>query len=160
MGLFGGEKIMLTLEKYDYKPGDVIKGTITLNLKKPTMARKLEVAFVGIKIQSQSGGVRIGGTTSSRHQHTQPSHQIIYNFRMPLDGEKEYQEGNYPFEIKIPSNILQSEPNLEGKLGAAVNVFKALGGVSAHTEWQVEAQLDVPMKLDIRKNQKIVLSPT
>jgi hypothetical protein len=33
MGLFGKEKITLTLEKYDFKPGESIKGTVNLNLK-------------------------------------------------------------------------------------------------------------------------------
>lgn len=49
MGLFGKEKITLTLEKYDYSPGDKIKGTVNLNLKKPTEARKLYVALIGKK---------------------------------------------------------------------------------------------------------------
>jgi hypothetical protein len=77
---------------------------------------------------------------------------------MPLDGEKEYQEGSYPFEIKIPSNILQEAPKLEGRMGTAVNVIKALSGASSHLQWSIEAQLDMPMKLDVKKSQTIVLS--
>ena len=33
MSLFEKDKISLTLEKYDFKPGDKIKGTVKLNLK-------------------------------------------------------------------------------------------------------------------------------
>jgi hypothetical protein len=157
MGLFGPEKIVLMLEKYDFKPGEVIKGTVKLQLKKPMNARKLEIGLIGRKIQHQSG--IIIGSGGVKHSKS-TSHVKIYDFRIPLDGEKEYLEGTYPFEIKIPSNILQSETPMEGTLGTAVNVFKALGGVSSHVEWLVVAQLDVPMKLDISKSQKVVLSPS
>lgn len=33
MGLFGREKITLMLKKYNYTPGETIKGTVTLKLK-------------------------------------------------------------------------------------------------------------------------------
>ena len=112
MGLFGKEKITLMLEKYDYKPGEKIKGTVKLNLKKPTNARKLEVSLMGRRIDKQtsmavgpmimSGGRR--GHQSSTHYTT------VYDFKMPLDVEKDYQTGEYPFEIKIPADILQNNP--------------------------------------------------
>ena len=159
MGLFGPEKITLTLEKYDYTPGEKIKGTIKLNLKKPTNARKLEISFIGKKIDKQSnmavgpmvmgGG---GGHRSSTHYTT------VYNFEMPIAGEQEYQTEEYPFEIKIPDNILQNNPTLEGKMGQAATAFKMIAGVSSQIDWVVKAQLDVPKKLDIKKSQKIVLS--
>ena len=159
MGLFGGEKITLTLEKYDYRPGDTIKGKVKLNLKKPVQARKLTIAFIGKKIQHQSSasvaGIAMGssGRKSSHH-----SSQIIYNFNMPLDGEKEYHNQEYPFEMKIPSDLLQNNPQLEGKLGSAVKAFQMMGGVSTRIDWYVNAELDVPMKLDVKKSQKVVLS--
>jgi hypothetical protein len=160
MGLFGGEKITLTLEKYDYIPGDTIKGKIKLNLKKPVQARKLSVAFIGKKISHQSSasvaGIAVGasgGRNRSKH-----SSQIIYNFDMPIDGEKEYQKEEYPFEIKIPTDLSQNNPQMEGKLGGVLKAAQMLGGVSTRIDWYVKAELDVPMKLDIKKSQKIVLS--
>lgn len=156
MSLFGPEKITLALEKYNFKPGDVIKGTVTLQLKKPTHARKLEVGLIGKQIQRQGGGIQIGSGAkhSSSSQHT-----TIYNFRIPLDGEKEYQQGTYPFELKIDPTLLQSQPQLEGHAATAVNVLKALGGVSSRVDWYVLAELDVPMKLDVNKTQQITISP-
>jgi hypothetical protein len=94
MGLFGKEKITLTLEKYDYKPGDKIKGTVKLNLKKPTKARKLEVSFIGSKTEKQTG-MRIGPTTSNTQQ---TKTMKVYDFTLPLDGEKDYHEEEYPFD--------------------------------------------------------------
>jgi len=159
MGLFGGEKITLTLEKYDYRPGDTVKGTIKLNLKKPVQARKLTVAFIGKKIQHQSSasvaGIAMG---SSGRRGSSHSSQIVYNFDMPLDGEKEYHKQEYPFEMKIPSDLLQNAPKLEGKMGTTVKALQVLGGVSTRIDWYVKAELDVPMKIDVKKSQKIVLS--
>jgi hypothetical protein len=154
MGLFGGEKITLQLEKYDYAPGDTIKGTVTLNLKKPTNARKLEVAFIGEKIERQTG-MGVGPTAKDRRKN---HHSYIYHFEMPLSGEGDYQKGEYPFEIKIPPDVRQAEQKLEGKVGTAVSALKAISGVYSRVDWYVKAQLDVPMKLDIKKTQKIVLS--
>jgi len=160
MGLFGSEKITLMLEKYDYKPGERIKGTITLNLKKPTKARKLEVEFIGRRIDKQTnvavGPMVMGGGRRGASSHTQ--YVTVYSFKMPLDGEKEYQKGEYPFEIKIPDNILQNNPTLEGKLGQAATAVRMLAGVSSHIDWIVKAELDVPMGLDVKKDQKIILS--
>ena len=160
MGLFGKEKITLMLEKYDYRPGETIKGTVTLNLKKPTAARKLEVALIGRKISKQSnmavGPMVMGGGKRGHHSSTQ--YQTVYNFSIPLGGDMEYHQGEYPFEIKIPSDILQNNPTLEGKLGQAATAVKLLAGVSSRIDWIVKTQLDVPMGLDVKNSQKIVLS--
>lgn len=159
MGLFGPEKIVLTLEKYDYKPGEVIKGTVKLQLNKPMNANKLDVGFIGRKIQQQSGyraGISSGSHTNNYHKSTEYS--TIYDFHIPLGGEKDYMDGVFPFEIKIPSTILQDESPLQGNVATAVNVLKTLSGVSSRIEWMVVARLDLPMKLDISTSQKIVLS--
>ena len=154
MGLFGGEKITLMLEKYNYAPGETIKGTVTLKLKKPTKARKFEVAFVGEKVERQTG-MGIGPTS---HDKRQTQRTYLYHFKMPLGGEGEYQQGEYPFEITIPSDVKQSAAQPEGKVGTAVSALKAISGVTSRIDWYVYAKLDVPMKLDVSKRQSIVLS--
>ncbi|MBN2599082.1 MAG: hypothetical protein JXA75_00975 [Candidatus Thermoplasmatota archaeon] len=151
MGLFGPPQMVLTLEKYNYKPGEIIKGTVKVQLKKPMNAEKLEVGFIGKKIQQQST------YHGSRYQKS-TQHCTVYDFRMPLGGQQEYLEGIYPFEIKIPETILQSESTLEGNVATAVNVLKTLSGISSRIEWMVVARLDLPMKLDVSASQKIVLS--
>ena len=94
-----------------------------------------------------------GGGHKSSTQHVK-----VYDFKMPISGEQEYQAGEYPFDIKIPDNILQNNPTLEGKMGQASVAVKMLAGVSSRIDWYVKVQLDVPKKLDIKKKQKIVLS--
>ncbi|HUS99073.1 MAG TPA: hypothetical protein VMY59_01995 [Candidatus Thermoplasmatota archaeon] len=154
MGLFNKEKITLTLEKYNYNPGDTIKGTVKLSLKKPTQARKLEVSFIGTKTEKQTG-MGIGPTASNNRQTRTIK---VYDFTIPLDGKKNYQEEEYPFEIKIPDDIHQADQKLDGKIGTAVNALKAISGVYSRVDWYVHTQLDIPMSLDVKKSQKIVLS--
>ena len=159
MGIFGREQIMLILDKYDFKAGDKITGKVQLNLKKSTKARKLEVGLIGKRIDKQSsmaiGPMIMGG---GKDYSSQSQHSTIYDFKIPLDGEKEYHTGEYTFEIKIPENINQNNPTLEGDIGKAAGALKLLSGLSSKIDWLVIAELDVPMKLDIKKTQKIVIS--
>jgi len=151
MGLFGSDKIILTLEKYDFKAGEKIKGVVKLNLKKPTNARKLEVGLFGERKERYRGS----------DGKIQTKNVIVYNFKIPLGMEGEYQIGDYPFEIPIPDNILSfdSRKNLSGGLGTVVDVLSSISGQKIFpVEWFVKTQLDIPMKFDIKKEQKIVIT--
>lgn len=153
MGLLGPDQMTLKLEKYDYKPGDTIKGVVSLILKKPTKARKLEAALLG--------KVRTTHRDADGDIHT--SDKIVYDFTLPLDGEKEYQNGEYPFEIKISPDILSSpdqqlQQNLNGKLGTIGAILGQMVTGQRPIHWLVHAHLDIPMKLDVGKSQDIVIS--
>jgi len=155
MGLFGKEKITLMLEKYNFKPGDTIKGNVTLNLKKPVKARKMIVSFIGQRREKYRD-------RNGTHYRT----TNVFDFTMPLGPEKEYQNEKFDFEIKIPSDIIQQTrtpgaSQLDGTLGKVVAVGAALSGTRYYPiEWLVHAKLDVPLKFDVKKSQKIILSET
>jgi len=151
MGLFGPPKITMTLEKYNFTPGGVAKGTIKLNLKKPTYARKLQVSLIGVR--------RVRRGTSWQWQK-------VYDFDMPISGEKDYQQEEVPFELHIPPDILNPrtqqqaiQEGLEGKLGAAGGIISAVAVGTGTTNWKIRAQLDVPKKLDVKVDQDIQLYP-
>jgi hypothetical protein len=167
VGLFGPDQITLQLEKTNYKPGDVIKGTVTLNLKKPMNARKLEVAFFGIGFYRDHHRPGSPGPGSANFQNK------IYQFDLPLDNEKEYLTGTYSFEIKIPEGIfnpsLEEQMRIRGidpnsRTGSFISTAGAalgsLGGgnLPYRIDWWVKANLDMPLKLDVSKKQQIVLS--
>ena len=156
MGLFGPDKIVVTLEKFQYKPGDVIKGSVGLNLRKPAHARKLEVSLLG----------KVRTTHRDSQGRTQTQDVIVYQFTLPLGAENDYMGELFPFEIKIQPDILQMHSNtqqiqqmLQAKLGAigAVMAQFAMAGQSP-VRWMVHAHLDVPLKLDVQKSQDIVIS--
>ncbi|MCX6667620.1 MAG: hypothetical protein NTV74_05220 [Euryarchaeota archaeon] len=156
MGLFGPDKITVTLDKYQYRPGDVIMGSVGLNLRKPTRARKLVVSLLG--------KVKTTHRDSKGRMHTEDV--IVYDFTIPLDGENDYLSEMYKFEIKIQSDLLQMHSStqqiqqlLQSKLGAIGGILgqMAMGG-QGPVRWMVHAQLDIPMKLDVHKTQDIAIS--
>lgn len=149
MGLFGPPKITLMLEKYNFNPGEIAKGNITINLKKPTYARKLQVSLIGVR------RVRRGNNWQW---------QKVYDFDMPISGEKDYQNEQVPFQLQIPPDILQAKTSqqaiqegLQDKLGAAGSLISAVSVGTGVTKWKIRVQLDIPKKLDVKADQDIQL---
>ena len=136
-GFFKG-KITLTLEKYQFAPGEEMKGHIVLELKKSVQASGLVVQLVGTRrmvMNNDRNNIR---------------HETIFDFSMPIDGAKEYPAGqalNYDFSLKIPDTILQ---NILGDTTAQIGITGA-GGIrlgasfsSQRVDWQVIVRLDSP----------------
>ncbi|MEM5790884.1 MAG: hypothetical protein QXP77_02465 [Candidatus Aenigmatarchaeota archaeon] len=136
---FGKGKIEIILEKYNFSPGEIIKGRVILKLKEPIMARALKVGLIGEE-KSFSGKKK--------------SSTKIFSFEMPLDGEKEYLEGEYNFELKIPSNLL-TMPQIPGVIGDVIKGIQILSGVGTRISWYVIAKLDIPSGLDVSKKVQV-----
>lgn len=149
--VFGKGRIELYLDKYNYFLGETISGRMTLKLKKPTHARGLKVALISEQKTTQHGGLGAVSTGSGYHSSTET--RRIYNFEIPLDGEKEYVGGDYTFQIKIPENLLQ--PMLPpGNVGT---VLQMVTGTSQRINWYVRAYLDIPMGLDVSGKVHVVI---
>ena len=55
--------------------------------------------------------------------------------------------------------MIGSRQRPEGKLGAIADIANALGGQNYYpVEWFVRSNLDLPMKFDVSKQQKIVIA--
>jgi len=156
--LVSEEKMSLTLDKYSYKPGEIIKGNIKINLEKPLKGRKLQVALIGAVITTSKID-SCNHFDDHLHHHKEDDTFTVpepfYNFTINLDGEKEYIDNEYAFEIKIPSDAIEKQPRFEGWLKKAMDFSRLLGGHPPYVEWFVYSQLDVPWKIDIWKKQKI-----
>ena len=146
----GRGKIEITLEKYNFYPGETIKGNVSLQLKKPIQAEKLTVSFIGMKTVTQLVRASRG---SSRRTRKMPVHE----FELVLDREKEYFRGDYPFEIKIPDNILQKSPEPEGTLGTIIKATQFISGGMTRVDWYIETSLSIPKALDMKKKVNITL---
>lgn len=136
------------LEKYNFNSGEIVKGTITLNLKKPTYARKLQVSLIG--------------TRKVRHENSW-KWQKVYDFDMPISGEKDYQKEQIPFQLQIPPDILdprtQQQAIQEGlELGAAGSLISAVAVGTGNTKWKIRAQLDVPKALDVKAENELLIT--
>jgi hypothetical protein len=154
MNLFESDEMNLTLENYDFEPGDTIKGIINLSLKKPTKARKLNVALIG----------KLKTTYRDSDGCDQTKDETIYEYALELDGQKEYQIQQYPFEITIQPDILEANSSgqqtqvfLRNKLGVIGSFLDELAPL-AKPRWLVIAYLDIPLKLDIKKTRDIIIS--
>lgn len=155
MGLLGPDEMTLTLEKFSFKPDDTVNGIVNLSLKKPTKARKLQVALIG----------KVRTTHLDSDGDLQSQYKTVYDFTLPLDGEKEYHHGQYPFEIKIQSDILhgsssgqQMQMGIANELGTIVSVLGQMLAGQKPIHWMIHANLDIPWKLDVQKSQDIVIS--
>jgi len=143
---FGKKQIEVIIEKYNFSPGESIKGIIKLALNKPTHAKALKVGLIGERLTNttrvQSGTVR-----------PEQRKEYVFNFEMPLDGEKEYSQGEYNFEIKIPTNISQNLPG--GLAGDLLKTVQILAGNKSNIYWYVIAKLDIPMGIDVSNRIQI-----
>jgi len=153
---FGRGKIDIHLEKFNFSPGETIKGKISFELKKPIQAKQLRITLAGLKTTTYPD------KTSDDVSRTETEKNFIYKFDMPLDGEKEYLKGEYPFEIKIPTDILQStslsKEASEGVLGTVLKVAETMSrmsGTTSRIDWYLEVSLDVPKAFDVKKKVNI-----
>jgi len=163
MGWFHRDQMTLQLEKYSFVPGDVIKGYLKLNLRKPLHGRKLTVAFRSTRIDTVM--VRTTDSKGIPSTHMEKIRTILYNFELPLDEETTYLTEMYPFEIKIPPDILATidlKPAVHeiSVFGHKIPIQPGGAPLSTVIEWTINGQLDVPLKIDVRAEQQIVLSPS
>ncbi|MEM4663234.1 MAG: hypothetical protein QXM75_04390 [Candidatus Diapherotrites archaeon] len=144
---FGKGKIDLQLEKFNYRPGEAIRGKVILALNKPIKARRLKVRFFGERRSTTT--VTFGSNRPTRSSYP----EIVYSFEMNLDGEKEYLSGEYNFEITIPQDLMAKvDLSSAGALGAVMQFAMSL---VPKPKWFVEAALDVPMGFDVAKKVQI-----
>ena len=98
------------------------------------------------------GGFSFGpGVQSGMNEQTSVSK--MFYFELPLDGSKEYTEGEYPFTVKLPNDINQTQnaDNSGGAFGTVSKILSMTSGMSVRTEWFVEAKLDIPKAIDMRE---------
>lgn len=138
---FGKKQIEIVLEKLNFSHGDTIKGNVILTLKNPTHAKALKVGIVGERTTTTTSTINGRPTTSTRNVK-------VFSFDMPLDGEKDYFQGEYSFELKVPGNITQpSTP--QGVAGDVIKTIQILSARESDVRWYVTANLDIPMRLDV-----------
>lgn len=148
MAIFGFQKgkIDIKLSKFNYSSGETIEGVVELKLKKPISAKELSITIIGEQKVSQM-----------THQGSSSRTTRVFDFKQPLDGEKEYsadQPLNYPFQIKLPDNILSSQGQLEGGLGTVIKAAQIISGTRSRISWYLIARLEVS-GFDVNKKVQV-----
>ena len=78
--------------------------------------------------------------------------------------EGEYQYQQFHFKLKIPSSILEQcdkpiDYNPETTLGKIAEFSRAMSTSRTYpVEWLVQAHIDIPRKIDLKKDQEIIIS--
>ena len=151
--MFDKGKIEVAIPKTHFAPGDMISGKVALTIKKPVKAKEMSISLVGEQTTTRGGGLAGGERKQEK--------AIFYNFKVSLDGEKEYNKGGeYPFEIKIPADILSARgqlPQPGGAVGQAFKIAQAVAGAGISTRWYLLAKLDVPRGIDIKKEVHVTI---
>ncbi len=159
-GFFERGKIVITPEKYNYSPGEIVKGKVSITLKKPIIADKFSITLLGEKTTTSGVGVTFGD--QGGNNPTQPNRNeqvdIIFQFELPLDGVKEYSQMEYPFEITISLSVASQVQNntpkgLLGGIASIVSVGTCMP--VSRTDWYLIAKLDIPKAIDMREKLKI-----
>lgn len=153
MSLFDFTKgtLSITVDKFDFSLGDFIEGTVSLKLKNKLEAKALTVRLVCEK--------EYEGRDSKGH--IQKTVHRLFDFAVPLDGEKEYdaEEKSYHFKIGIPQEkpvdaavdtAITAMPELLAKM---VNAIAASSKITMY--WFLEARLDVPWAVDLTEKVQI-----
>ncbi len=138
-------KMEIQIEKFNYAPGDTVKGVASLTTKKPIHAKGVFVKLFAIEKVSTMG--------------SKSSNQVkkVFEFQQPLDNEKDYNGGVYNFEIKIPAESQQGNQQIVQAAQTAAAALNALSGKfqSRNVQWFVEAKLDIQGGRDISKKVQI-----
>ncbi len=152
-------KISISIPKTAYNPGETISGDVTLTLNGPVKAREFSISLIGDQRYNRRGTVEFGKKTGRNYDR-------VYDFRLQLDGEKEYaQGGQYHFEIKIPAEILkkpQMPEAMDEQTQQRVQMMQAMASIAGSymprpTQWYLLAQMDIPMGVDIKKTIDITI---
>jgi len=141
-------KIDISIQKFNYAPGDTISGNVALTLKKPVNAREVSISLIGEQMVTATREATSKDILGySREKSTGPQRVPIFEFKQQLDSEKEYNQGQeyYFFEIKIPADILSMRPQMTGAIQ------------SSPVKWYLLANLDIPRGLDISKKVDITI---
>jgi len=133
-------KMEIKLDKLSFAQGETINGSIAMQLKKPIKAKGVLVVLFAEQTNTRM-------TSKGMERYT----QRIYEFKLPLDGEKEYgtQPYDYTFELKVPQSNQNKIGGVAGNVMTAVSLFTV--GAGGPAKWYLEAKLDVPMGFDLGK---------
>ena len=141
-------KIVLTLNKMEFTPGETITGNINLKLKKPVEAKSLNVGLLGTMNRTNySRGSRGGMSRSTRSEN-------IFDFKKPVDGEKTYSgDSSYNFQLKIPTDVYKQSTGNK-MADTLIKSAQILTGTTSRINWYVTANLEMP-GFDISKKVRI-----
>lgn len=153
LGLSAGE-LHLALDAKIHRPGDLVTGTIRLDLSEPSPAKRLVVGLIARQRAVGRAPGQQGLQLSYRNDK-------VWDFHFDLDGPRRYRPGQTArFELLIPLETDQTNFTPPGGLlGEAAQALSSLSNVKRFPlEWRVYAFLDRPWQLNPKGQVQLQLS--
>jgi len=158
-------KIGINIEKKSFKPGEIINGRITLELKKPVHGKMLKMALIGkMWVYDRQGNNK---------------YYPLYKEEVNIADENDfYNNQTYPFKLKIPENVLEIIDNwgedgmgfigdkqfyigdrMKSMQKKAKQMAESLNLVQDSRDyWYIQAEIELPRKLNILSKSEIFIS--
>ena len=145
--------MQVSLERFDFRPGDVVAGTVKLALNEPMDADRLVVRLVGTRERVSYEKSPTGGQSQTKHT------EKLCDLERELDGSRSYLNEGYSFELALPRELDKSADVAQGGvLGDVVRVVQSVQ--NAHylpAVWYVEATLHIPWKRNVSKKVEVTV---
>lgn len=145
----GKGKILLILPKNTYYPGETIKGEIKLKLNRLIKARSLEVTLIGEEIITRDP------RPFDRTDEEEIESRRICKETTIVDGQKEYKEADYQFELTVPWDALEGPKVPEGIARHLLTALEEISDTEKRRIWYLKVALDIPRGIDISKKYTI-----
>ncbi|MFH1394498.1 MAG: hypothetical protein ABII71_01390 [Candidatus Micrarchaeota archaeon] len=137
----------LETDKKSYKPGQTVKVTIILELKKPTKAEWLEAIVEGtetaIKTKRETVTIKAGRGKAPKKVERAESEEIMsalqYDEKV-VSGKTLYKSGKYTVSFKLPKTMKRT-----AKAGGA------------RVRYHLKACLNIPLSLDLNAEQELII---
>jgi hypothetical protein len=148
------EKITISLDKTNYKPGEEIRGKLNLVTNRPIKAKSLKISFIVEKLI----------ITPSSDGPKERKYKIHHDEKM-LDGEKEYTYESYSFSFHIPQDIMMKiqKWKYSSYYKQGQKIIEDLGlqrfaRFQDYNKFYIKAEFDMPLRLNIKNKKEIAIS--
>ncbi len=125
--------IKLSLPLTAFSPGDEIKGSFELHVKKPIQGKRLIVSLIG----TQHRRTKRNGKTESHTQEVYRKEEVIEQGRQYQAGLRE----TYHFTMVIPEES-DNEQMLKSAAKTVMMAADIVSGSRTQTRWKLEARLE------------------
>lgn len=147
------------LEKTDYRPGETVRGLLTLNTEKSSIARQLRLLVEGK--ESTAISVESHSSSSSDRWDSHTYNEVNTFFSEDL---------SHLLQKSVSSNTLEDgtleilpqtkEISVEFTLPSDINLYSSYKGMHANITYTLKVTADIAKKLDVNKEEQFfVINP-
>lgn len=143
----GVGSVHLDLHRFDFHPGDTIRGTLRIELTEDTPAKRVVVALIATRRRTRYEKRSSGGSGQTIYT------EQLYALERKLAGAGTYKVGHYPFELVVPSDAVHGNPEIrsDGWIGDVARVVSSIASATQGAiTWRLVGFVDVPWRRNVK----------